>query len=196
MSSLKRLCVFCGSRAGEGDLYRSAAEHLGRELARRGIELVYGGGSVGLMGVVADAVLAEGGHVIGVIPEHLAVKELLHENVPDMRIVPSMHARKALMAELSDAFVALPGGYGTLEEVFEVITWGQLGIQNKNVGWLNTAGFFDHLFQFLEHTIEAGFIKPKHRDLFVTATDPVQLIDLLVTHTPPLLRKWGGLTET
>jgi len=192
----RRICVFCGSRTGESPLFQLAAEQLGTLLARERIDLVYGGGSVGLMGVLADAVLRAGGHVIGVLPEHLATRELLHPDVPDMRIVPSMHARKALMSELSDAFIALPGGYGTLEEVFEVITWTQLGIQHKCVGWLNVAGFYDHLFAFLDHAIECNFIKPRYRDLFVAADQPEELLRKLLAHEPPKFRRWADLTET
>src|SRR5690606_34136963 len=139
---MNRVCVFCGSRVGNRDEYRLAAESLGRLLASRRIELVYGGGSVGMMGVIADAVISAGGHVVGVIPELLAVKELMHPAVPDMRLVPDMHARKALMAELADAFIALPGGFGTFEELFETITWGQLGIHAKPIGLLNVGGYF------------------------------------------------------
>eukprot|EP00913_Durusdinium_trenchii_P023285 g21863.t1 len=163
---MQRICVFCGSRTGDDDAYRAAASQLGTRLAEAAIGLVFGGGSVGLMGVIADAVLAVGGEVVGVIPEMLATKEVQHPAVADMRLVPDMHARKALMAELSDAFIALPGGYGTFEELFEVVTWAQLGIHRKNIGLLNIGGFFDPLCRMIDHAIQEGFVRPDHRELF------------------------------
>ena len=163
---------------------------MAQALVRHGRGLVYGGGSVGLMGVIADSVLAAGGNVIGVIPEKLAVVELLHTGVRDMRIVPTMHVRKALMAELSDSFIALPGGYGTLEELFEVITWAQLGIHSKPIGILNTNGYFDALLSFVDRTIADGFIKPAHLGLFVVATDPEDLLQRLQNHHMPIAPKW------
>ena len=187
---MKRLCVYCGSRIGFRDEYRLAAEALGRLLAERKIELVYGGGSVGMMGAIADAVLSAGGHVVGVIPELLAVKELLHPGVPDMRLVPDMHARKALMAELSDGFVALPGGFGTFEELFETITWSQLGIHAKPIGLLNTDGYFDDLLRFLDRSFDDGFIKPKYRGLYHVADSPAELLDRLESHRPPVVERW------
>ncbi|MGC1273101.1 MAG: TIGR00730 family Rossman fold protein [Planctomycetaceae bacterium] len=187
---MKRLCVYCGSRIGSSNEYRSAAEAFGRELAERKIELVYGGGSVGMMGVIADAVLNAGGHVVGVIPELLAVKELMHPGVPDMRLVPDMHARKALMAELSDGFVALPGGFGTFEELFETVTWGQLGIHAKPIGLLNTTGYFDDLLRFLDRSFDDGFIKPMYRGLYHVADSPAELLDRLEGHRPPAVERW------
>jgi uncharacterized protein (TIGR00730 family) len=187
---MKRLCVYCGSRIGERDDYHLAAATLGRLLAERRIELVYGGGSVGMMGVVADAVLNAGGHVVGVIPELLAVKELIHPAVPDMRLVPDMHARKALMAELSDGFIALPGGFGTFEELFETITWGQLGIHAKPIGLLNVGGYFDDLLRFLDRSFAEGFIKSKYRRLYHVAADPTELLDRLARHQPPPVERW------
>src|SRR5579872_5312805 len=147
----RRVCVFCGSNVGVQAAYSKAAEELGREIVRRGWQLVFGGGSVGLMGVVADAVLAAGGEVIGVLPDMLATKELLHPRATKMHIAPTMHARKALMEDLSDAFVALPGGYGTFEELLEIITWAQLGIHAKPIGLFNTRGFYDGLTRFFDH---------------------------------------------
>ncbi len=182
---LKRVCVFCGSKAGEDAAFREAAAELGRRLVASHLELVFGGGSVGLMGTVADAVLDAGGHVIGVIPEMLATVELLHPRVPDMRRVDSMHTRKATMAELSDAFIALPGGFGTLEELFEIITWAQLGIHRKPIGLLNTTGYYDPLIEMVEHMIAAGFIKAEGRDLFIAETDPQPLLDRLARHSMP-----------
>ena len=193
---MQRVAVFCGSNSGSDPVYATAAAELGRLLAERGDGLVYGGGSVGLMGVVADAVLEAGGDVIGVIPEMLATRELLHPRVPDMRRVPDMHARKALMAELADAFVALPGGYGTLEELFEVITWAQLGIHRKNIGLMNVAGFFDPLVRMVDHAVQTGFLKVKHRDLIVVEERPADLLDRLATHELPAERKWLNLDET
>ena len=159
-------------------------------MVARGWGLVYGGGRVGLMGVLADAVLAAGGEVIGVIPEMLATKELQHEGATQMHVVPSMHARKALMAESADAFVALPGGYGTFEELLEVITWAQLGIHRKPIGLLDTLGFFDPLVQMIEHAIAAGFIKREQRDLILVDRDPATLLDRLPKHELPTVRKW------
>lgn len=187
---MKNICVFCGSNTGLSPVYRDAATEMGRLLVAQGSGLVYGGGSIGLMGVIADAVLAAGGHVIGVIPERLALVELLHAGVQDMRIVSSMHTRKAMMADLSEAFIALPGGYGTFEELFEVITWAQLGIHTKPIGLLNTNGYFDHLLTFIERTIEDGFIKSKHRDLFIVETSPELLLDRLKKHHMPATPKW------
>lgn len=165
-------------------------------LAQRGHGLVYGGGSVGLMGVVADAVLIGGGEVIGVIPEALATKELAHPNITIMHVVPSMHARKARMAELSDAFIAMPGGFGTFEELFEVITWAQLGIHRKPIGLLNVAGYFDPLMELVEHAIAEGFIKPEHRQLIVVCDQPATLLDNLAHHQMPAVRKWITPEET
>ena len=181
----QRLCVFCGSRSGADSAYRDAAESLGRLFVARQIGLVYGGGSVGLMGIVADAVLAAGGEVIGVIPEMLATRELLHPSVTDMHTVPSMHARKALMADLSDGFIALPGGYGTFEELFEVATWAQLGIHSKPVGLLNVRGFFDPLVALIKHAVQEGFIKPTQRSLIVVAEKPDDLLARLAAQPLP-----------
>ena len=187
---MPRICVFCGSSSGQDPIYREAASATGLALVRAGWGLVYGGGSVGLMGVVADSVMAAGGDVIGVIPERLAVKELLHVRVRDMRVVPTMHARKALMAELSAAFIALPGGYGTLEELFEVITWAQLGIHSKPIGILNTHGYFDALLEFIERSITDEFIKPEHRGFYVVSRNPDELLERLKNHVMPAAPKW------
>ncbi|MEX0703075.1 MAG: TIGR00730 family Rossman fold protein [Planctomycetales bacterium] len=193
---MRRLCVFCGSKAGTEPRYAESAAELGRLLAARGIGLVFGGGSVGLMGAIADAVLDAGGEAIGVIPRKLATKELLHPRVLDMRVVDSMHARKALMAELADAFVALPGGLGTFEELFEVVTWTQLGFHRKNVGLLNVAGYFDPLVRLIDHAIQEGFIKPAHRGLLVVEERPEALLDRLATHELPPVPRWLGPAET
>jgi len=187
---MPNICVFCGSNFGHDPIYRQTAAAMGQALVRAGWGLVYGGGSVGMMGGIADAVLAAGGEVIGVIPEKLAVVELLHVGVRDMRVVSTMHVRKALMAELSEGFIALPGGYGTLEELFEVITWAQLGIHSKPIGILNTNGYFDALLAFIDRSIADSFIKPEHRALFVVATDPDELLTRLKTHEMPAAPKW------
>jgi uncharacterized protein (TIGR00730 family) len=192
----RRVCVYCGSSAGILPEYRTAAEALGRRLVARGCGLVYGGGSVGLMGVIADAVLAAGGEVQGVIPQSLATRELLHTDVEPMHIVESMHARKALMAELSDAFIAMPGGYGTFEELFEVITWAQLGLHARPIGLLNVAGFFDPLVQLVDHAVAEGFIKAGHRELIVVESEPERLLERLETHRPPAVPKWIRLEQT
>ena len=191
-----RVCVFCGSKVGDDGQYRTSADQLGKLLVQRGYGLVYGGGSVGLMGVIADAVLEGGGEVIGVIPDPLATKELAHPRITQMHVVPSMHLRKARMAELADAFLALPGGYGTMEELFEVVSWAQLGIHRKPIGLLNVAGFFEPLVRFVDNAIAEGFIKPKYRQLLLLADDPGLLLDRLKQHRMPPVRKWISTEET
>jgi uncharacterized protein (TIGR00730 family) len=181
---------------GVSPAFREAAAALGSELVARGLGLVFGGGSVGLMGVVADAVLDGGGEVIGVIPQALATKELLHIGVRDMRRVRDMHERKAVMAENADAFVAMPGGYGTFEELFEVITWAQLGFHRKTIALLNVDGYFDPLVKFIDHAIESGFIKATHRELIFVEREPAALLDRLATHQMPVVRRWLGPDET
>ncbi len=189
---MKRLCVFCGSRGGDRPVFAGAARRLGETLLARGLGLVFGGGHVGLMGVVADAVLAGGGEVIGVIPQGLVDRELAHPRCTALHVTRSMHERKALMAELSDAFLALPGGYGTLDETFEMLTWSQLGLHTKPVGLLNTAGFFDGLLAFLDHTVAEGFVKPAHRRLVLQGDDPAALVDQLLEVRPAATeQKWG-----
>ncbi len=186
---MQRICVFCGSSLGLNQGYAKAARALGRELAGRGLDLVYGGGSVGLMGVLADTVLAEGGRVFGVIPRQLATEELAHRGLTSLKIVSSMHERKACMAEVADAFIALPGGYGTFEELFEAITWSQLGIQRKPVGLLNVARYFDPLVLLIERAIEEGFIIPENRRLVVVSESPRGLLEKLSQHRlPPVPR--------
>lgn len=189
-SKLRRICVFCGSQLGSKPVYSEAAVAMGTLLAQRGIGLVYGGGKVGLMGVVADAALAAGGEVIGVIPERLMARELGHGGVTDLRVVGSMHERKALMSELADAFIALPGGYGTFEEFFEVVTWMQLGIQAKPCGVLNVAGYYDALLALIDHATAEKFIRVPHRELVLVEQDPATLVDALASHTPPPLQQW------
>lgn len=175
----ERVCVFCGSRPGASPAYAEAARAMGETLAEAGLGLVYGGGRVGLMGVVAEAVLHNGGEVIGVIPQALARKEVAFTELEDLRVVASMHERKALMAELSDAFVALPGGLGTLEELFEVWTWGQLGIHAKPFGLLSPEGFYDPLVAWLDHLVEEGFVRPRHRAMLRVEQDPARLLAAL-----------------
>ena len=173
-------------------MYADAAKQAGTELARRGIALVYGGGNVGLMGVLADAVLAAKGHVIGVIPEALMAKEVGHRGLPDLRIVKTMHERKALMAELSDGFIALPGGFGTFEEFFEIVTWAQLGLHTKPCGLLNVNGFYDPLLRLADHAIEERFVKPKQRELIVVESDFGALLDHMARQQVPHEPKWIG----
>lgn len=187
---MKRIAVYCGSNQGVRPEYAVAAQELGTLLAREKIELVYGGGMVGLMGMVADAVLKNGGHVIGVIPEKLVIKEVVHEQLPDLRVVKSMHERKALMAELSDGFIALPGGYGTFEEFFEVLAWSQLGWHQKPFGLLNIAGFYTRLIQFLDHTTGEGFIRPQHRELVLVEDGAEKILERLKNFRPPNEVKW------
>ncbi|HEY7493960.1 MAG TPA: TIGR00730 family Rossman fold protein [Candidatus Tectomicrobia bacterium] len=182
---MQYICVFCGSQPGTNGLYQQAAAELGRLLVQRRYGLVYGGAHVGLMGIIADAVLQAGGEVIGVIPESLVARELAHTGVTQMHVVPSMHMRKARMAELADAFVAMPGGYGTFEELFEIITWAQLGLHRKPIGLLNVAGYFAGLMALIEHAITEGFIKPEHQHLTVLADRPEALLNALIQYTPP-----------
>jgi uncharacterized protein (TIGR00730 family) len=178
MSNLTgRICVFTGSRHGARSEYAEAAKQLGRDLVARNYGLVYGGGNVGLMTVIADTVLELNGHVTGVIPDALVSKEVAHQGLSDLRVVNSMHERKALMAELSDGFIALPGGIGTMEEFFEVLSWAQLGIHEKPCGLLNVAGYYDPLIHFLDHAVGQDFIKPKHRALLLVESEPAKLLD-------------------
>lgn len=179
------VCVFSGSSPGARPEYAEAARALGNELAARSLRVVYGGGSVGLMTLVADAALAAGAEVIGVIPQQLVDWEVAHRGLSDLRVTGSMHERKALMAELSDGFVALPGGYGTLEEFAEVVTWSQLGLQSKPCGLLDVAGFYGPLLTFLDHAVAERFIRAEHRALVLTDTDPARLLDAMSNWTPP-----------
>ena len=177
--SLRRVCVFCGSSVGFHDEYRTAATLLADALLARNIGVVFGGGKVGLMGVLADSVLERGGEVIGVIPQALALREVAHDRLADLRVVGSMHERKALMAELADAFVALPGGFGTFEEFCEVTTWTQLGLHRKRCGLLNVRGFYDPLLTLFDHAVAEGFIKRQDRQIVLAASDPAVLLDQL-----------------
>src|SRR6476659_8443088 len=187
---MTRICVFCGSNAGSRPAYAAAARRLAAELVAREIGLVFGGGCVGLMGVVADAVLASGGHAIGVIPHALVARELAHRALPDLRVVSSMHERKATMAGLADAFVAMPGGFGTFEEFCEVITWTQLGVHRKSCGLLNVRGFYDPLIQQFDRGVAEGFIKRGNREIVVAHADPGALLDALAIPPAPAEAAW------
>ncbi|MBX9581815.1 MAG: TIGR00730 family Rossman fold protein [Gemmataceae bacterium] len=188
---MRTVCVFCGSVAGADPDFAAAARGLGRELVRRGLALVYGGGRVGLMGEAATAVTAAGGTVVGVIPEALSAKEIAYAEATELIVVRTMHERKALMADRADAFVALPGGFGTLDELFEILTWGQLGIHRKPVGLLDVNGFFSPLLRWLDSVVAAGLLKPKHRDLLLVSDSVPDLLDRLAAYTPPApTTKW------
>ncbi|MEM8558472.1 MAG: TIGR00730 family Rossman fold protein [Bacteroidota bacterium] len=193
---IRRIAVFCGSKSGSDPAYAKAAHVFGRLAAERGIGLVTGGGHVGLMGVVADAALAAGGEVIGVIPHGLVVREVAHEGLTDLVVVNSMHERKAKMADLVDAFVALPGGIGTLEELFEAWTWSALGInadetgRTKPIGLLNAAGYYDDLLAFVHRSLADGFVRPRQRVLLVDATRPESLLDKLTVADAPIVEQW------
>ena len=179
---MNRLCVFCGSNPGDTPAFTEAARQLGRELARRQLGLVYGGGRVGLMGQVADATMAAGGEVIGVIPKSLEDREVGHRNITDLRVVGSMHERKAMMADLADGFIALPGGIGTMEEIFEVWTWRQLGYHDKPLGLLNVAGYYDGLLGFLQTSVASGFMGEWQMGLLHSGSDANELLQSLVEH--------------
>ena len=192
----RRICVFAGSNPGSHAEYTAAAKELGQELVRRQLRLVYGGARVGLMGALADAVLTAGGHVTGVMPESLVAREVAHEGLSDLRVVTSMHARKALMAELADGFIALPGGWGTLEEFFEVLTWAQLGLHQKPCGLLNVRGFFDGLLSFIDHSIDERFVRQDNRSMVLTSTSPAALLDEFDRYAPVVVEKLIDRTST
>jgi uncharacterized protein (TIGR00730 family) len=185
-----RLCIFCGSSPGARPDYAAATEELAQLLARRGIGVVYGGASVGLMGLLADSALAAGGEVVGVIPAALEAKEIAHTGLTDLHVVGSMHERKALMAELSDGFIALPGGSGTLEELFEVFTWSQLGLHRKACALLNVAGYYDGLEAFLDHAVRERFLRAEHRAMLLCEDTPPAVLDALERFEPPAVDKW------
>ena len=193
---MKRVCVYCGSSPGRSPRYREAARLLGHEMVGRGLDLVYGGASVGVMGAVADAVLERGGEAIGVIPRSLATKEVAHGELTELIVVGSMHERKAQMAELSDAFVALPGGWGTCEEIFEMLTWAQLGFHAKPCGLLNVDGYYDPLFAFLEHAITERFVKEEFRPMMIMEEDAGSLLDRFAAYRAPRVKKWIEAEET
>ncbi len=193
---MKTICVYCGSSPGILPDYRESARKLGYEMASRGLGLVYGGASIGVMGAVADAVLERGGTVTGVIPKSLATREVSHGGLDELIVVSSMHERKAKMAELSDGFIALPGGWGTIEEIFEMLTWAQLGFHEKPCGLLNVAAYFDHLFAFIEHSIEHQFVKQAHRPMIMMDDTPGALLDRFAAYRAPKVKKWIGPEET
>lgn len=189
--ALKRICVFCGANTGARPEYASAARELAALLARHHLGLVYGGGNIGLMGVIADAMLDAGGEVIGVIPSSLVAREVAHRGVTELRVVQTMHERKALMNELSDAFIALPGGFGTFDEFFEILTWSQLGIHDKPSGMLNVAGYYDPLLVMLDHAVTEKLLRPEHRNLVIADTDAERLLQRLAAFTPVTVGKWA-----
>jgi hypothetical protein len=195
MPNLRRICVFCGSSVGSRSEYAAAARELGQTLAQRGCGVVFGGGKVGLMGVLADAALAAGGEVIGVIPEALVAREIAHENLTELRVVHSMHERKTLMADLADGFIALPGGYGTFEEFFEAVTWAQLGIHKKPCGLLNTNGYYDTLLAQLDHAVSEGFIREANRSLVLDAPDVPKLLEKLTAFRSTAGELWISRAE-
>lgn len=192
---MKKICVFCGSSFGNNKSYSDTANLLGNLIAKKNIELVYGGASVGLMGEIASAVLKAGGKVTGVIPKQLLEKEIAHTGLNDLRIVGSMHERKSLMADLSDGFIAMPGGFGTLEEVFEVVAWGQLNFHNKPLGLLNVNGYYNNLIKFLDHSVNENFIKPEHRLMILVENYPEVMLTQLQNYIPPKFDKADWILE-
>lgn len=193
---MKRICVFCGSSKGVRPAYEAAAIEMGEVLVKRGLGLVYGGGNVGLMGVIADTVKQAGGEVIGVIPESLAAKELAHQDLSDLIVVKSMHERKAIMADYADGFIAMPGGYGTFEEICEIITWAQLGFHRKPCGLLNVDNYYAPLLALFDHAVDEGFVHAEHRPLVLESSDPEHLLDLFESYQPPALEKWIDRSQT
>ncbi|MBK8596745.1 MAG: TIGR00730 family Rossman fold protein [Holophagales bacterium] len=193
---MKSVCVYCGSNEGRLPVYAEAARALGTALVERGLDLVYGGASVGIMGVIADTVLGLGGRVTGVMPESIVRKEVVHRGLTELHVTSSMHERKMKMAEFSDAFVALPGGIGTLEEIFEVWTWAQLGLHAKPCGFLNAAGYYDGLVAFLDHTVAEKFVKEANRSMLIVSGDPAELLDRFEGYRAPAVEKWIRKGET
>ena len=192
---IKNICVYCGSSSGKNPAYSQAAVKLAQALCERNIGLVYGGSMVGVMGTVADAVLAAGGKAVGVIPKALAIKEVAHDSLSELHVVASMHDRKAMMADLADGFIALPGGWGTLEEIFEMLTWAQLGFHDKPCGLLNIEGYYDGLIDFLENSFEQQFVSELYRPMLMKAQEPLALLDQFATYQAPRVRKWVGEDE-
>jgi uncharacterized protein (TIGR00730 family) len=196
MKQLKNICVYCGSSPGRLEAYAAAAGALAETLVSRDIGLVYGGAGIGVMGAVADAVLRLGGKAVGVIPEALMRKEVAHHRLTELHVTHSMHERKTLMAELSDGFIALPGGIGTLEEIFEIWTWAQLGFHHKPCGLLNVEGYFDPLIEFLDHAAAEQFINRTHRAMLFIESDPEMLLNRFAGYQPPVVARWVGKDET
>ncbi len=193
---MKRICVFCSSNNGADPIYLETAKKLGVFLVKEKIELVYGGGRVGLMGKIADTVMENGGKVIGVIPEALAEKEVAHEGLTELKVVSSMHERKALMAELSDGFIALPGGFGTFEELCEIITWAQLGFHDKPCGFLNINSYYEPLIELFDKATNEGFVRQEHRNIVLIQEDIQKMIEAMREYKPPILEKWLDKDET
>lgn len=196
MTAINSICIYCGSSPGRLEAYGSAAHALAESLVSRNIRLVYGGAGIGIMGMVADQVLTLGGQAIGVIPKALAHKEVAHKNLTELHVTQSMHERKMLMAELADGFIALPGGIGTLEELFEIWTWAQLGFHNKPCGLLNVEGYYDWLIKFLDHVLAEQFVKQHHHAMLMVESNPDALLDRYVHYRPPAVRHWVGKEET
>ena len=192
---IEKICVYCGSSPGKNPAYSLAAKALAKALCERNIGLVYGGAAVGVMGTIANAVLEAGGEAIGVIPKSLAVKEVAHENLTQLHVVASMHERKAMMADLSDGFIALPGGWGTLEEIFEILTWAQLGFHEKPCALLNVEGYYDQLIGFMENSFQQQFVNELCRPMLIEAREPGVLLDQFSTYRAPRVRKWMGEDE-
>jgi uncharacterized protein (TIGR00730 family) len=192
VTGMQRICVYCGSNSGSRPIYAEAARDLADVLVRHEFELVYGGADKGIMGIIADAVLEQGGKVHGVIPKMLCDKELAHQNLTELHIVSSMHERKTMMAALSDGFIAMPGGYGTLEEIIEIITWGQLKFHDKPCGLLNIDGYFDHLLTYLDHAAAEGFLREENRQMLLCADTAVGLVSQFEDYTAPKVEKWTG----
>jgi uncharacterized protein (TIGR00730 family) len=193
---MRRICAFCGSRSGVSNAYEGGVRQLGRALVEAGVTLVYGGGGVGLMGVLADTVLGSGGEVIGVIPKALVRREVAHAGLSDLRVVGSMHERKALMSELSEGFVALPGGIGTLEEFFEVLSWAQLGVHSKPCGLLDIEYYYEPLLAFLDQAVARGFLSEEHRSMVLVETEPELLLEAFARYEAPEVAEWIDQTET
>lgn len=196
MTPINSICIYCGSSPGRLEAYGSTACALAKSLVSRNIRLVYGGAGIGIMGIVADQVLKLGGQVVGVIPTALAHKEVAHKNLTQLHVTQSMHERKLLMADLSDGFIALPGGIGTLEELFEIWTWAQLGFHQKPCGLLNVEGYYDSLITFLDHVLAEQFVKKHHHSMLIVETHPDTLLDRYVNYQPPVVRHWVGKDET
>jgi uncharacterized protein (TIGR00730 family) len=193
---VKRICVYCGSNRGKSAEFLASARTLAGELVQRDIGLVYGGASVGIMGEIADTVLARGGEVIGVMPQALVDKEVSHTGLTELRVVNSMHERKEIMADLAQGFIALPGGLGTMEEIFEVLTWAQLGFHQKPCALLNVKGYYNRLTQFLDHAVAQGFIADTHREMLLVEENPHSLLEIMASYSAPAVDKWIGRNDT
>ncbi|MBT8364826.1 MAG: TIGR00730 family Rossman fold protein [Deltaproteobacteria bacterium] len=192
---MQSICIFCGSSTGKNSSYTSVAVECGKLLAERKLTLVYGGGNIGLMGEIAHSVINHGGKAIGVIPQFLVEKELVYKDLTEIRVVDTMHERKAMMAELADAFIAMPGGFGTLEETVEVLTWAQLGLHRKPIGLMNIDGYYDYLNNFFDHMVTEGFLMREYKDMLLIREDPAAMLVSLTTFEPPDVDKWGTLSN-